>query len=38
MGRFGGYVSKDATIKFKDPLTREVRLELPDGKAGSWSG
>lgn len=31
VGRFGGYVSKDATIIFKDPLTREVRLELPDG-------
>jgi 4-amino-4-deoxy-L-arabinose transferase-like glycosyltransferase len=31
-GRFGGYVSKDATINFKDPLTREVRLELPDGR------
>ena len=24
-------MAKDATINFKDPLTREVRLELPDG-------
>ena len=32
IGRFGGYVTKDATINFKDPLTREVRLELPDGR------
>ena len=31
-GRFGGYVSKDATTSFKDPLTREIRLELPDGR------
>jgi hypothetical protein len=32
VGRFGGYVSKDATINFKVPLTREVRLELPEGQ------
>jgi hypothetical protein len=31
-GRFGGYVTKDATINFKDPLTREVRLEMEDGR------
>ncbi len=31
-GQFGGYVAKDGTIKFKDPLTREVRLELPQGR------
>jgi hypothetical protein len=32
-GIHGGYVAKDGTIKFKDPLTREVRLESPQGKA-----
>jgi len=31
-GKFGGYVTKDGTIQFKDPLTREVRLELPPGQ------
>ena len=30
--QFGGYVAKDGTIKFKEPLTREVRLELPQGR------
>jgi hypothetical protein len=32
-GKFGGYVTKDATIQIKDPLTREVRLQLPEGQA-----
>jgi hypothetical protein len=32
-GTFGGYVTKDATTQFQDPLTREVRLELPRGRA-----
>jgi hypothetical protein len=31
--RFGGYVTKDATIGFQEPLTRELRLELPQGRA-----
>jgi len=30
--KFGGYVAKDATIKFKEPLTREVWLERPPGQ------
>jgi hypothetical protein len=33
IGRFGGYVTKDATISFKVPLTREVRLEMENGRA-----
>lgn len=32
LGRFGGYASKDSTISFKDPLMREVSLELPEGR------
>jgi hypothetical protein len=31
--KYGGYLTKDATIKFKDPLTREVRFEYPHGRA-----
>jgi hypothetical protein len=31
-GQHGGYVTKDGTIKFKEPLTRELRLELPQGR------
>jgi hypothetical protein len=30
--RFGGSVTRDATIQFKSPLIREVRLGLPSGK------
>jgi hypothetical protein len=30
--RFGGSVTRDATIQFKSPLIREVRLELPSGQ------
>ena len=30
--RFGGSMTRDATIQFKSPLIREVRLELPAGK------
>ncbi|MBA4191549.1 MAG: hypothetical protein C0467_26515 [Planctomycetaceae bacterium] len=29
--RYGGTVAKDATTKFEDPLTREVRLDFPPG-------
>ncbi|HVL12714.1 MAG TPA: hypothetical protein VM529_09120 [Gemmata sp.] len=29
--RFGGAVSKEATVRFDDPLTREVRLATPGG-------
>jgi 4-amino-4-deoxy-L-arabinose transferase-like glycosyltransferase len=31
-GRYGGSVTKDATISFSNPLTRELRLELPEGR------
>jgi hypothetical protein len=31
--KYGGTVSKDDTIKFEDPLTREVRLATPQGSA-----
>lgn len=31
-GQFGGSVAKEGTIQFKDPLIRELRLELPQGK------
>ena len=30
--KYGGSVSKDATIKFDNPLTHEVRLASPEGK------
>lgn len=30
-GTYGGAVTKDATVKFADPLTRELRLETPAG-------
>jgi hypothetical protein len=30
--RYGGTVTKDATTKFEDPLTHEVRLEYPGGR------
>ncbi len=30
--RYGGVVSKDATTKFEDPLTHDVRLDYPGGR------
>ncbi|MCE9565606.1 MAG: hypothetical protein K8U57_26590 [Planctomycetes bacterium] len=30
--RYGGALTKDATTKFEDPLTHEVRLEYPGGR------
>lgn len=31
--RYGGTVTREATTKFEDPLTHEVRLEYPGGRA-----
>jgi hypothetical protein len=31
--KYGGTVSKDATVQFENPLTREVRLATPEGAA-----
>jgi hypothetical protein len=30
--KYGGYVAKDATIQFTEPITVEVRMETPHGK------
>jgi len=30
--KYGGSVTKDATTKFKDPLTHELRLDYPQGR------